>query len=373
VEILAGPYERFDEVYGGLPVRIHCFPKDREMIEAAFLLCSSQFERLMKVFGPPPGGRLSFVEDVEPAQESIPMRTIFAEMASDLRFHAQGFGEGTDEGYDAFRRWVSIMWRRAMGTYFASRLRFVSSLSPMRRGLYEMLWEDLEADNIRTTSLRSPDLFDPRIVLNRALIEHSELRLFQSPFVAEKSDADEADTMGSAADRVRIATLIWRMLRYVMGDEKFCGLIQDLTARTDPISPEEFEAAAEARQGEKLDWFFNHWFRGYGIPRYEILEADAHMVENEERHEIDYAVRTVVTNRGQGLMPTPVWIQSERDTVIRKLWLDSGTTGTIEMTMPYRPEFVAVDPEGWIAQEAEWQADRRMRGRPIRKVEILDQ
>ena len=372
VEILAGPYEWFDGVYGGLPVRVHCFPQDREILEAVCLLTSPQFSRIIKVLGLPPEGRLSFIETVAPSREPIPMRTIPSEMAWALKLHESDFQESRQVGLTVYQASVNQLCRLAMGTYFASRLRFAPPISAMRRGLYNLLREDLKIDSIDLSALRSARIFEETAPHNRGLMSHSDLRLFQAPFAAAAARSDVPRNPDSP-DRERVATLIWRMVRYVLGDEAFCALTHDLMATAEAISPERLQLLAEARYGKPLDWFFAHWLHGVGIPRYEILRAEARMVENDSTRQVDYDVRVSVANRGRGLMPAPVVVQSERDTVIRPMWLDSGSSDTLRLVMPYRPEYVVVDPEGWIAQEAQWRAESKSRGRPLRPVDIFEE
>ena len=66
------------------------------------------------------------------------------------------------------------------------------------------------------------------------------------------------------------------MLRNIMqsnrGDTAFAGFIEDVRAqfRAKSISTYDFKALAEKHAGKPLDWFFDDWVFGTGIPAYKL-------------------------------------------------------------------------------------------------------
>ncbi|MCK5733159.1 MAG: M1 family peptidase, partial [Candidatus Latescibacteria bacterium] len=60
------------------------------------------------------------------------------------------------------------------------------------------------------------------------------------------------------------------MLRYVVGDEVFWGILRKLVAvhgGGDRIDPQILQEVSEEISGEDLDWFFTQWLDRTGAPR----------------------------------------------------------------------------------------------------------
>ncbi|OPZ14784.1 MAG: hypothetical protein BWZ10_01845 [candidate division BRC1 bacterium ADurb.BinA364] len=301
----------------------------------------------------------------------MPASIVSSSTAANLEYYEQAYRDSTPDGFLYYQREINSIAQTVMGAYFSFGFRFDRSISIMRKGLYQMLQEDLETESLRPTALKETNIFENNIPFRRGLLTTSERVFFETPFL-ESGDMEYGQTKIPAMHRYRISVFIWRMLRYLLKDEPFCRLIQDVMKEKDPITLERLQELAEKRYKDSLDWFFDHWFRGSGLPRYEILRAEARMVENPRTREIDYKVEIAAANTGEGKMPVPIMVQSERDWVERPVWLDSHSSATLSLLMPYRPEYVVIDPDGWIVQEAVWSPERKARDRPLKKVEILD-
>jgi hypothetical protein len=356
--ILTGAYETFETTCGGVAFRLHCFPGEREMVETALAIASPQVERIGKVLGPPPGGRLTLVETQE-ALPRRPPRRFSADWIAALREFEEPYREGEPQGYGAYQETMNALSDAILATWLDRGFWLEPTLGALQLGLGSNLREDMLRDGIRPTDLSDPDLFIKGSPWDSNLVSKDDLFRHTKPLVQEKMNS----WRGAA---------VWRMLRLLLGDEGFCGLIQDVMRRPEPVSEAELERLAEKRHGKDLDWFFAHWLHGGGLPKYEIPRADATMVDNKKTSSIDYKVEVVVANAGQGIMPAPIMIQTERDEVTRPIWLDAGTSATLELLVPDRPEYVIVDPDGWILQEAWWDDERKQRTRPYRKVRILE-
>ena len=65
---------------------------------------------------------------------------------------------------------------------------------------------------------------------------------------------------------------IFHMLRHIIGDEKFFGLMRRLIQNfyTKPVGIRDLQELAEEAFGQSLKWFFNQWVYGTGIPEYEL-------------------------------------------------------------------------------------------------------
>ncbi|MCK5119813.1 MAG: hypothetical protein KAQ78_09520, partial [Candidatus Latescibacteria bacterium] len=65
----------------------------------------------------------------------------------------------------------------------------------------------------------------------------------------------------------------FHMLRYVVGDEVFWGILRKLVAvhgGGGRIDPRIFQEVSEEEAGTDLDWFFTQWLDRTGAPRYEV-------------------------------------------------------------------------------------------------------
>ncbi len=371
-QIYAGPYETFQETYGGLPVEGHCFPEDREFVEVALSLCKYQFERLIRVFGPLPEGKAVFIEAVAPKSAPLPTRIFSSRTIAHLRHYEEDFQAGHGAAMNVYDNALVQSSHRALCSHFSNRFQFASSIASMRQGLFNLLKSDLEMESVWSDQLRTIREFSFYSPRGRGLINVDEKnRYFQRPFVAT-AEMTEKHTPVPPLKKQEIATLIWRMLRYTLKDEMFCVLLRDLVKTEGLITPERMQRIAEARYGKPLDWFFDQWFYGTGLPKYEILRAEAVMVNNPKTNEIDYSIEVVVGNKGQGRMPAPVFVGTELETVEQTLWIDSHSSATLSLLTPGRPQAAMVDPEGWIAQESQWYEDRKTRDRPMRKIEIVE-
>jgi len=301
----------------------------------------------------------------------MPARVFSARTIANLRHYEEDYQTGQGVAMKVYDNALVQFAHLAMGSYFSNRFQFAPSIASMRQGLFDLLKSDLEMETVWPNKLRTIREFRTDSPRDRGLINSDEKnRFFQRPFVVTPELSAKYPPV-PPPKKQEIATLIWRMLRHVMGNEQFCVLLQDLLETEGFITPERLRRIAEARHGKPLNWFFDQWFYGTGLPKYEILRSEAVMVNNPKTNEIDYSIEVVVGNKGQGKMPTPVFVGTELETVERTLWLDAQSSSTLRLVTPGRPQAAIVDPDGWIAQESQWYEDRKTRDRAIRKIEIV--
>jgi hypothetical protein len=110
-----------------------------------------------------------------------------------------------------------------------------------------------------------------------------------------------------------------------------------------------------------LDWFKEQWLLGTVLPEYQILQADAVMIEDPTNMSVDYQLAIKVKNHGTGRMAVPIFVETEMDYIFQNIWLDSGEEGVLNLLVPHRPIFAIVDPERWIVQEPYYDAERNRR------------
>ncbi|MFB3787719.1 MAG: hypothetical protein ACE15F_15270 [bacterium] len=145
---------------------------------------------------------------------------------------------------------------------------------------------------------------------------------------------------------------LFRMIHHLLGDDKWWdllkGIFQDYGNREMPV--DDFLARAQAAYGQDLQWFQEQWIRGSALPEYEIVQADAKIVPNKDRNGVEYQILIRVKNHGAGRMAVPIFVETEMDYVFRDLWLDAHDEQTLNLTVPHRPIFAAVDPENKVLQ-----------------------
>ena len=96
--------------------------------------------------------------------------------------------------------------------------------------------------------------------------------------------------------------------------------------------------------GQDLEWFFDQWVRGAGLPDYEVGAVDL------QESEGGYLVSAVVANRGEAAARTPVRLvmaKTQRDTA---MVIPPGQEWHIHWQTSDRPEKVVVDPDRKILE-----------------------
>ncbi|MCX8036488.1 MAG: hypothetical protein N3D11_05410 [Candidatus Sumerlaeia bacterium] len=365
----AGPYEMIERQFGALPLRVYCFRSHRDTLEFALRELSETLERWGQILGPPRGSQVTLLEapfGVRSEERGLPSGTLAWSDLTRLQRFRPAFDQRKYEGIAALDVYQTRLSSALAARILRESLRFERSIGPLREALYSYLISTYQRSEIGPLARRSRSLFQTRTSRSeRSLLDPARRALFDTPLVAR---------MAMPAFEPLQAVHIWRMLHYLLEDDKFAAFLRALIAefadRT--VREADLRQLAERFYGAPLDWFFDHWLHGKGTPRYVVTSAYARMVENKRTRDIEYDVTFVVANQGQGKMPVPVLLQTERDRITRPIWLDSGTSQTVTLHVPDRPEAVYVDPQNWITQEMTVQAETRSRGPAWRRVLVLE-
>jgi hypothetical protein len=366
--LFAGPYETVEKQIGPLPLRIECFPSDREIIEFALTELEETVERWGLILGAPKGKGCVLVEAQADyrTDDRLPPGILAAGDLDRLKRYRRRPKERERETFMALYVYQSKLSAALAGRILRDAFHPDVPLLSLREALYYYLIGSVQRSEVGPNSRKSGRLFQLRRV--------GDLIAFLDPARAAQFNVPLVLRFGDRTFTGQDARHIWRMLHYLLEDDKFAALLRSLIGECSDriVRLPDLEALAERVQGGRLDWFFQQWFFGTGTPRYEILEARATMTENERTRDIEYDVRVVVANRGRGRMPVPIVLQTERDRVTRMVWLDSATSETFVVHVPDRPETVFVDPEGWITQETTTDRETRTRGPAWRRVRIIE-
>ncbi len=165
---------------------------------------------------------------------------------------------------------------------------------------------------------------------------------------------------------------LFRMIHHLLGDETWWTLVKEIFQdfRFQEVPVEVFWKRVEEAYGEDLTWFLNDWIKGTALPEYEITFAEATLQESDDSYRVKYDTTIRVKNHGTGKMAVPVFLETEMDYVFRNLWLDTGEEGTLNITVPHRPLYAAIDPEHWVLQVPLYNEETRSRDRSELRVYI---
>jgi tetratricopeptide (TPR) repeat protein len=147
------------------------------------------------------------------------------------------------------------------------------------------------------------------------------------------------------------------MLRSLMGDEAFVRFLRSIIQQHAEgiLRLKPLQALAEKAAGEPLDWFFDQWVQGVGIPRLEVV--DACLVPGEGNRK-DLSV--VIVQKGPKTFRLPIDLQVELESGSPwKARLDlRETTSIVVLQPPGKPVRVVLDPETWVLRHPrfeEWE------------------
>ncbi len=140
--------------------------------------------------------------------------------------------------------------------------------------------------------------------------------------------------------------MVLRMLNWLMGDAKYFELMHRLQEkyRFKICKLRDFKVEAERVYGASLDWFFNSWVYGSGVPHYSV-ETYA------KQTGLTYTLHLKVKNTGDPVIAlVPVRINTRLTSITVTLWVN-GTQGEKDISLPFEPLTVQVDPNDIVPGE----------------------
>jgi ABC-type transport system involved in multi-copper enzyme maturation permease subunit len=193
-----------------------------------------------------------------------------------------------------------------------------------------------------------------------------------APVVARSITDIHNDNPASNAERLR-GEGVFRMLHHLLGEENWTIFLHRFSERFKfrDVSDRDILRLANELSDQPLDWFFEQWLYGDVLPRYEITLAEARVVKKSGAIRVAYKATVRIKNHGTGKMAVPIYVQTERDHILRNLWLDTGQEDTLTLETPHRPTFAMVDPEHWVLQDPFVHPDTKARGHSERKFDVL--
>ncbi len=137
-------------------------------------------------------------------------------------------------------------------------------------------------------------------------------------------------------------TWVVHMLRTLMGDETFVRMVREFLETFDgkPASTWDLKRIAEKHTKQSLDWFFDQWVFGTGIPKYELQykveqASDGFVIQGKiEQREVPDTFT----------MPVPVYAD---ETLLGRVDVN-GDAGDFTFAVKTRPTRVLLDPENTV-------------------------
>ncbi|MCC6547345.1 hypothetical protein IT570_09275 [Candidatus Sumerlaeota bacterium] len=141
-------------------------------------------------------------------------------------------------------------------------------------------------------------------------------------------------------------------LRGQIGDDAFVQGIRALTQdhRGEVLTVDLYRKVMEEAHGDSLEWLFDEWLREGVLPRYEIPQAEALLIENSDTRALEYTTKVTIRNSGTGRMEVPWLLMTEEQSVRGREWLGAGENKELLIKSLDRPVAFEIDPDGWIPQ-----------------------
>jgi tetratricopeptide (TPR) repeat protein len=132
---------------------------------------------------------------------------------------------------------------------------------------------------------------------------------------------------------------MFRMLQWVIGDENFDKLLARYMQQfqNTPVSTEAFEKLASEVAGGDLNYFFDQWVNGSGVPEFSVdytvfREKDGYMVRGNVKQDLDLFK-----------MPVEFQIQTDGDPEYARVEV-VGESSEIDVKTQRKPKNVFIDP-----------------------------
>jgi len=150
--------------------------------------------------------------------------------------------------------------------------------------------------------------------------------------------------------------LVLHTLRFVMGDDVFFAAMRDYVDRFThkTVTVADFQRVMEDHHGESLEWFFNQWLRGTGMPHYYVAEAKADRTlvpGGASGAKPPYRLSLTLQQLDDAMFEGPVEVKVQGATKSeewrQRFWLD-GRERVVTFDVPFEPTKVTLDPDAHL-------------------------
>lgn len=138
---------------------------------------------------------------------------------------------------------------------------------------------------------------------------------------------------------------IYRMLHWIVGDEKFFKILKTYAQRYYHKWPEikDFQSAAEEVYGKKLDWFFDPWLNT--TKKLDLMVENVNVTQEKKNYNYSFTLKNI----GDVNMPVDVEIElkGSKKEEIKKVSF-SGTTQEVTLKTTFPATELLIDPHYWL-------------------------
>jgi hypothetical protein len=161
--------------------------------------------------------------------------------------------------------------------------------------------------------------------------------------------------------------MIFHMLRYVMGDERFENTMRGFALKFagKSASGDDFRKEAESHHGEALTWFFSQWLDSTGAPEFKTKYTVYRLGSNK-------GFRTVgEISQDLDLFRMPVTLRIDTDGKTEEKRIEVvGTSSPFTLETFGRPRRIVVDPDDRVLKNS---SDLRLRTAILRGQQLVQQ
>lgn len=153
---------------------------------------------------------------------------------------------------------------------------------------------------------------------------------------------------------------ILHMLRFLMGDQKWMAMVKGFVQGNQggDVTCAQFQQACEQAYGGPLDWFFQQWLYGTGVPWVTAkvtgfagdtatVRLTQAFVKGEAEGKDDASAGAWQTTPSSFALPIELLLKCGGQEVRRQMWLRQPQQD-MEVDVPAQPTEVVVDPDGWV-------------------------
>jgi len=159
--------------------------------------------------------------------------------------------------------------------------------------------------------------------------------------VEKNTTASSGESLVNATDEVFYrskATLVWWMLRDMLGDANLKKAIRAYDAGTDH-DPSYFQHVVEEQSKRDLSWFFHDWvYADAGLPDFEIDSANARAGTGA-----NFVTAVTVDNIGTAGAEVPVTIRTNNGDFTQRLEIRGKSKSVIRIATPSEPTEIVVN------------------------------
>jgi len=145
-------------------------------------------------------------------------------------------------------------------------------------------------------------------------------------------------------------TIVFSMLRYLVGDETFSNILQTFFSqyKYSQATTRDFQEISSQVFGKDLKWFFEEWLTSTKEIDYEVSEVISQKLEGED----EYQTSITLTQNGTAIMPTEVLIELKNGERIIKAWEKEEKVKKCNLFTEETVSFVEIDPEQKVLEKA---------------------